>query len=613
MFYRKYRKNQESKKTLLTAKLFALVLLTTMGVIPALAVLPAVSPVHAIPSGVIVSHAQPSDSTGALKTSFLTSDSVYANLTTKAQGSSSATGRVYVINGATCPSNLAALTDASGGYETYSYSTAAATNIKLVWGATTNAGTYILVIDTGSDGTFNSGADFCSVSFTISAPVSTYSVEFDQSGIPTSGVTWGVTVGVTDYTDTGSSITVSGLSGTNSYSYDTPVYDPTPGIRYVCTDGCTGSVTAATTESATFGTQYLLNVTAIPNAISISNVGQSPSGDDCMPLSPTNSVNCWYDSSTVVMLTAANFVVTGGNLYAFSGWSQDLTGSTNPDTITMDTFHNVTANYSGPVPVNSVLSQGLCPLTAGGEDTFRLIYTPDLANNPYYKLFASNPGQLGYYVIQAGSEGDPVDLAISLPPFFATQGANPIHVYSSFTISDGCYVPSDDVSSQFTIDPSGLTVTGALPSSGLIFVTVHLDFALKGTTGWAQGSSNSAVNTELSTTISDGQSYDISVSGTQTASATVYSTNVFKHDPGIAGIVLDSNGNPVQGVSVTVTGPNGFTCTTTTDQDGFYACVFKYTGKAALFTVTASYGDWTSTQSIYLKSNQLAQVNFTIT
>ena len=48
-----------------------------------------------------------------------------------------------------------------------------------------------------------------------------------------------------------------------------------------------------------------------------------------------------YDSNSTVQLTAVP--ATG---YHFTGWSGDLTGSTNPATVTMDANKNITANFA---------------------------------------------------------------------------------------------------------------------------------------------------------------------------------------------------------------------------------------------------------------------------
>ena len=76
-----------------------------------------------------------------------------------------------------------------------------------------------------------------------------YSATFLQSGIP-SGVTWHVIVGGTQYASTSSSITVTVLSGTVSYTYDASV--PGSGATYTCSVNCGGSLTGASTVSATY-------------------------------------------------------------------------------------------------------------------------------------------------------------------------------------------------------------------------------------------------------------------------------------------------------------------------------------------------------------------------
>jgi len=74
-------------------------------------------------------------------------------------------------------------------------------------------------------------------------------VLFSISGIG-SGVTWGVAVGGSRYTTSGPSYTVSGLSGTQNYQYDSSV--PGPGGTYVCISGSSGSVSGADNRAATY-------------------------------------------------------------------------------------------------------------------------------------------------------------------------------------------------------------------------------------------------------------------------------------------------------------------------------------------------------------------------
>ena len=76
-----------------------------------------------------------------------------------------------------------------------------------------------------------------------------YSVTFQESGIP-GGVTWGVTVGGSRRTSSSSSQTVSGLSGSVGYVYDSSV--PASGGAYVCQSGCSAVVSGAGTVTATY-------------------------------------------------------------------------------------------------------------------------------------------------------------------------------------------------------------------------------------------------------------------------------------------------------------------------------------------------------------------------
>jgi len=82
-----------------------------------------------------------------------------------------------------------------------------------------------------------------------------YSVTFFMTGMP-GGVEWGVTVNSIRYTSTGSSITVSGLSGTANYQYDGVVYGSSPDIRYLCSSGCSGTVNGPTNVTAAYTAEY---------------------------------------------------------------------------------------------------------------------------------------------------------------------------------------------------------------------------------------------------------------------------------------------------------------------------------------------------------------------
>ena len=96
----------------------------------------------------------------------------------------------------------------------------------------------------------------------------TYPATFRQVGLPP-GAIWGVTVGGTRYTSSSQSVTVSGLLGTVRYSYDSSV--PAPSVRvgvggsYTCVSRCSGSVTGATTVTATYQPQLVVTILSPPS------------------------------------------------------------------------------------------------------------------------------------------------------------------------------------------------------------------------------------------------------------------------------------------------------------------------------------------------------------
>ena len=84
------------------------------------------------------------------------------------------------------------------------------------------------------------------------------------------------------------------------------------------------------TYTASFNTQYLLAATVFPSGSG--SVGANPSGT-------------YFNAGTSVQLTAA-----ANSGFSFINWSGDLTGSSNPQSITMNAPHVVTANFSSGGP-----------------------------------------------------------------------------------------------------------------------------------------------------------------------------------------------------------------------------------------------------------------------
>src|SRR5262249_11500814 len=92
-------------------------------------------------------------------------------------------------------------------------------------------------------------------------------------------------------------------------------------------------------------------------------------------------------------------------------------------------------------------------------------------------------------------------------------------------------------------------------------------------------------------------------------STSVSNENVFKKDPGIGGLVLNGQTTPVANVTVQIyDSANKLLATVYADSDGWYMWQYKYTGKAASFTVKLP--NYNQAQSVTLKSNGFLVVGF---
>ena len=260
---------------------------------------------------------------------------------------------------------------------------------------------------------------------------------------------------------------------------------------------------------------------------------------------------------------------------------------------------------------------------------FRLLYTPDASG---WKLNASNPGQYYYNAFDNAPTGT---IKFTIPYPFVTQGNTPIHLYSSVTTQtvngQTCLIPGTEIGhsdQQITLasytnptlgtTTTTVTVNFSSPITGFVYANIHLDYGLKGTTGYAKGgiqragcnsSANDAVafGNQSNILIPDCASYPFSFQNGTSDSQTVSSRNVFKKDPGIAGLVLQNGtGNPVPNVPVNIQG-DGQNVTVYTDDDGWYMWQYTYHGKATTFKVKAL----GITQNVTVKSNAFVIVNFT--
>jgi hypothetical protein len=270
------------------------------------------------------------------------------------------------------------------------------------------------------------------------------------------------------------------------------------------------------------------------------------------------------------------------------------------------------------------------------NDQLRLIFTPDPQNAPCYKLTGSNPGQFYYNVFYSATPGSSVTFHVTLPYPWITQGAKPVEVYDGVTAntsgSQTCLVPGHKIlagSQQVTMSNYGskpvmgvttytMNVTVTVPATGFVFLAVHLDYGLKGNTGYGQDVAGDATMCASTGTIliPNNQPYTFSVSGAASGSATVSSYNTFKKNPGVGGLAQSQSTTfSVPGSTVTLKDAKGAALVGgVTDQDGWYVLNYKATGKSSTYYVTLTpptgYGA-AQTKSITLKANSYVEANFT--
>jgi len=333
---------------------------------------------------------------------------------------------------------------------------------------------------------------------------------------------------------------------------------------------------------------------------------------------------------------------TGGTADTLSGGATDSSTYTIPmsttGSISYLAHYNGDKNYNGAsagcevlsvLPQALVTNSSLCTFDTNSTQTgsqFRLIYTPD--GTGYWKLSASNPGQFYYNVFLAGPLTTSKTVTLTIPAPFVTQGAVPIHVYAGATVTSpttgtSCITPGTEIANnnQQLTNGGQVTVTVPATTASLVYINIHLDFGLKGKTGYSKqtdatgcnktaGTDNDAISTTGNPNVCDNTQYPFSNDVAGSTTSNVQNNNVFKNDPGIGGLILSkSDGSPIVGATVQIYDSNNkLLGTVTTDGDGWYMWAYKYTGKAATFTVKLP--AYNATQTVTLKSNGFLVVNF---
>jgi len=312
----------------------------------------------------------------------------------------------------------------------------------------------------------------------------------------------------------------------------------------------------------------------------------------------------WVDEGEIV--TYAYEILVASTTPGYQFWLSSVTGPASP--ITVDGAVTITGNYT-ELPKSAVTTSSLCPFdvdSALDGQQFRLIFTQDPTNISTFKLTASNPGQFYYNVFYVGTPGQTAALTIDVPEPFVTQGAMPVHVYANVSLNGECFIPADEIAA-FNAQPGNnpdYAVNVTVPDTGLVYVAIHLDYGLKKTVGYSPYGNNAVSSTKR---IDDLTDYDFAVGGDMTDAQTVQNQNVFKKIPGFGGIVVDGSDQPIEGATVTITGPGVYT-PVSTDADGFYYLYYKHKGKDATFTVGCS----GQLVPVVMKANRFVEVNFVV-
>jgi len=214
-----------------------------------------------------------------------------------------------------------------------------------------------------------------------------------------------------------------------------------------------------------------------------------------------------------------------------------------------------------------------------------VVFTPDEATSSL-KLVATNPGTYYYNKIVTNTGGSSsmvhIDVTIpasdsppgpTLPQAFGLKGSYPIHVYADLA-------RAVDVTSQTTISPTQpiggassqsltyvptVSVSFTIPAGELRYITIHLDFAGKGSVNFPQEAQTTYLQgfKFLETITVDGISGSISDVTTFTA--------VGKRVTGIGGFALDTHLDPKSALKVKVlSGSTPIGTSPITPEDGYY-------------------------------------------
>ena len=326
------------------------------------------------------------------------------------------------------------------------------------------------------------------------------------------GVTYNLTVASSD----GGSVTTP---GEDTFTYDpgaeVPLLaEPTEGYQFVNWTGDVGDIAdinaALTTITMNGDYSITANFALIGVTYTLTIIQNPVVGGTVITLEPPQPVG-GYEANTSVELTA-----TPAEGYAFGSWSGDLTGSTNPDTITMDSDKSIVANFvEFSVPENVSITEmdpgvesvtvtteaveeldvtqmpGIDPQeaylvepTGTGNFTLRFTGVSNASEIRVYKVVDSTWTLLEVTVVDATTIEVTMEVADPILVF-----ALPLAPVATFTLSAGWNIIStpialhasmdtwEEASAELDIDP--LATTYYFDSSNQIWGQVLADYQLK--------------------------------------------------------------------------------------------------------------------------------------
>ncbi|MCX7956892.1 MAG: InlB B-repeat-containing protein [Endomicrobia bacterium] len=344
--------------------------------------------------------------------------------------------------------------------------------------ATYTAGTQVTLTATA-----NSGYTFSSWSGDVSSTTSSITIIMDSNKTITANFTqssqqqnYTLTVnvvptgaGVVYFNPSGGvytagtqvTLTATANSGYTFSSWSGDVSSTTSSI--IVTMNSNKTITANFTQTGVGGTTYTLLVSI------------DPSGAGTVNLNPSGGV---YTAGTQVTLTA---VPNSG--YQFDGWSGNLTGTTNPATITMNSNKVVTANFSQQQQQTYTLTVSINP-TGGGS----VVLNP--AGGTYVagtQVTLTATASSGY--VFSGWSGD---LTGTTNPATITMNSNKVVTASFSEQQQTTYTLTTNVSptgaGSVTLNPSGGVYTAG--TTVVLTATANSGYQFLNWTGDVTGTSN---------------------------------------------------------------------------------------------------------------------------